>query len=134
MINRTLITVLAILGFIVACILIFFGVLFIWAAFSPGAEQGWLIVGIVTVGIGLAIVALGVVALVWSRARARAEAQKQEIVQKIDLSGEIAMEKLKCRECGAELSKDSISVKEGAVFISCPYCGSTYQVVEEPKW
>jgi len=44
------------------------------------------------------------------------------------------METLKCEKCGGELTKDSITVKEGAIFISCPYCGSTYQMVEEPKW
>jgi DNA-directed RNA polymerase subunit RPC12/RpoP len=41
---------------------------------------------------------------------------------------------MKCQNCGAELSKDSITVKEGAIFIACPYCGAAYQMVEEPKW
>ena len=44
------------------------------------------------------------------------------------------LETLKCEKCGGELQKDSISIKEGAVFIDCPYCGSAYQMVEEPKW
>jgi Zn finger protein HypA/HybF involved in hydrogenase expression len=133
--GRTAITALSVAGFILACICIFFGVLFIWGAFSPQGDQGWIVIGVITVGIGLVIIALGVVALVVARSRATKEAaQKQEIVQKIDLSGDIAMEKLKCQECAAELEKESISVKEGAIFINCPYCGSIYQVVEEPKW
>jgi DNA-directed RNA polymerase subunit RPC12/RpoP len=41
---------------------------------------------------------------------------------------------MKCRNCGAELSRDSIEVKAGAVFVKCPYCGNDYQVTEEPKW
>ena len=131
--GRNTAVVLSILGGIVACILIFFGVLFIWAAFSPNGETGWLIVGIVTVGIGLAIVALAVGALLYVRRRAK-EAEKQEIVQKIDLSGDMQLETLKCEKCGGELRKDSISIREGAVFIDCPYCGSAYQMVEEPKW
>jgi DNA-directed RNA polymerase subunit RPC12/RpoP len=61
-------------------------------------------------------------------------APPEQIVQKIDLSGDIQMAKIKCKNCGADLDKESISVREGAIFISCPYCGSTYQMVEEPKW
>ncbi len=114
-----------IIGYIVSAILIFFGVLFIWAAFSPEGTTGWIWVGIVTVGIGLAIIVL---------LQLFRPAPPEQIVQKIDLSGDIQMAKIKCKNCGADLDKESISVREGAIFISCPYCGSTYQMVEEPKW
>jgi DNA-directed RNA polymerase subunit RPC12/RpoP len=117
-----------IIGYIVAAILILFGILFIWATFSPEGEIGWLFIGIISVGIGL-----GVIALIKFREPKPAQ-PPQEIIQKIDLSGDIEMETLKCQKCGGELQKDSISVKQGAVFISCPYCGSAYQMVEEPKW
>jgi DNA-directed RNA polymerase subunit RPC12/RpoP len=117
-----------IIGYIVAAILIFFGVLFIWAAFSPEGEVGWVFVGVISVAIGL-----GIITLIKFREPKPAQAP-QEIIQKIDLSGDIDLETLKCEKCGGELQKDSISIKEGAIFISCPYCGSTYQMVEEPKW
>jgi DNA-directed RNA polymerase subunit RPC12/RpoP len=117
-----------IIGYIVAAILIFFGILFIWGAFSPEGEVGWIVVGIISVVIGL-----GIIALVKFREPKPAQ-PPQEIIQKIDLSGDIEMETLKCQKCGGELQKDSITIKEGAVFISCPYCGSAYQMVEEPKW
>jgi len=117
-----------IIGYIIAAILVFFGVLFVWAAFSPGGEPGWIIIGIISVAVGL-----GIIALVKFREPKPAQ-PPQEIIQKIDLSGDIEMETLKCEKCGGELKKDSITVKEGAIFISCPYCGSTYQMVEEPKW
>jgi DNA-directed RNA polymerase subunit RPC12/RpoP len=117
-----------IIGYIVAAILILFGVLFIWAAFSPEGETGWILVGVVSVAIGL-----GIIALIKFREPKPAQ-PPQEIIQKIDLSGDIEMETLKCQKCGGELQKDSITVKEGAIFISCPYCGSAYQMVEEPKW
>ena len=81
------------------------------------------------------LVALAVGVFVFLRIRrSKAETQKTEIVQKIDLSGDIELEKMKCQNCSAELSKDSITVKEGAIFIDCPYCGTSYQMVEEPKW
>jgi DNA-directed RNA polymerase subunit RPC12/RpoP len=117
-----------IIGYIVAAILMFFGVLFIWAAFSPEGEVGWIFVGVISVAIGL-----GIIALIKFREPKPAQAP-QEIIQKIDLSGDVELETLKCQKCGGELQKDSISIKEGAIFISCPYCGSAYQMVEEPKW
>jgi DNA-directed RNA polymerase subunit RPC12/RpoP len=117
-----------IIGYVVAGILIFFGVLFVWGAFSPEGEIGWILIGVITVAIGL-----GVIAFVKFREPKPAQ-PPQEIIQKIDLSGGIEMETLKCQKCGGELQKDSITVKEGAIFISCPYCGSAYQLVEEPKW
>ena len=117
-----------IIGYIIAAILVFFGVLFVWAAFSPDGEPGWIIIGIISVAVGL-----GIIALIKFRQPKPAQ-PPQEIIQKIDLSGDIEMETLKCEKCGGELKKDSITVKEGAIFISCPYCGSAYQMVEEPKW
>jgi DNA-directed RNA polymerase subunit RPC12/RpoP len=117
-----------IIGYIIAAILVFFGVLFVWAAFSPDGDPGWIIIGIISVAVGL-----GIIALIKFREPKPAQ-PPQEIIQKIDLSGDIEMETLKCEKCGGELKKDSITVKEGAIFISCPYCGSTYQMVEEPKW
>jgi hypothetical protein len=115
------------IGYIVSGIFIFFGVLFLWAAFAPdtGNPVGRLVVGIILVGMGLGIIFL---------VRMREPRPPQEIVQKIDLSGDISLEKLKCRNCGAELDKSSITMAEGAVIISCPYCGVSYQMVEEPKW
>ncbi|MBN1178783.1 MAG: hypothetical protein JXD18_06205 [Anaerolineae bacterium] len=117
-----------IIGYIIAAILIFFGVLFIWGAFSAEGEAGWIVIGIITAGIGL-----GIILLIKLR-EPKPTQPPQEIIQKIDLSGDIQMEKLKCQVCGAELNKDSISVKEGAIFIECPFCGSAYQMVEDPKW
>ncbi len=62
--------------------------------------------------------------------------KKETVVveQKIDIGGDISSQLLKCRNCGAELSKEAMEVKLGAVFIACPYCHSQYQLEEEPKW
>lgn len=56
------------------------------------------------------------------------------IEQKIDIGGEVNSRILKCRNCGAELNKEAMEIKLGAVFIACPYCHSQYQIEEEPKW
>jgi Zn finger protein HypA/HybF involved in hydrogenase expression len=63
--------------------------------------------------------------------------RKKEMViveQKIDIGGEVNSRILKCKNCGAELNKEALEIKLGAVFIACPYCHSQYQIEEEPKW
>ncbi len=123
---------------ILALVLIFFGVLFLWAAFSheakaQGTSGGRLVVGGATTVIGLLLVAGAGVLMYRSYKRYQAE-KPQTIVQQIDLTGDLSLEELKCRACGATLSKDNIDVKAGAVVVSCPYCGTSYEIEEEPKW
>jgi len=89
-----------IIGYIIAAI---------WAAFSPEGETGWILVGVISVGIGL-----GIIGLIKFRQPKPAQSP-QEIIQKIDLSGEIEMETLKCQKCGGELQKDSITVNAPTV-------------------
>jgi hypothetical protein len=118
-----------IIGYILAAILLFFGVLWLLSAFSAEAASpgGRLLVGGLLVLIGLGII----VAL---RLREPKPEQKVTIRQEIDIGGDVEMESLQCRSCGAQLDKSAITVAEGAVIVSCPYCGATYQIVEEPKW
>jgi len=118
-----------IIGYIIAAILLFFGVLWLLSAFSAEAASpgGRLLVGGLLVLIGLGII----VAL---RLREPKPEQQVTIRQEIDIGGDVEMESLQCRSCGAQLDKNAITVAEGAVIVSCPYCGATYQIVEEPKW
>jgi hypothetical protein len=113
------------IAYIAAAILIFFGVLFIWATFSPQGTPGWLVIGAISVGAGFV--------LIWFAGRMGRE-DSVEIIQKIDLSGDMNLESLRCRNCGGALSSKDISMVEGAPFVKCPYCGTTYQLTEEPKW
>lgn len=135
-IGYTIAYTLIAIGLIVSCLLVLFGVLFIVASTDrQTGDPGWLTVGIIFLAAGLIITALAVGVFVFLRIRRSKEAEgPQEIIQKIDLSGDIELEKIKCQNCSAALDKDSITVKEGAIFISCPYCGTAYQMVEEPKW
>lgn len=118
-----------IIGYIVAAILLLFGVLWLLSAFSSetSSPAGRLVVGglLVLIGIGL-IVAI--------RLREPKPEQQITIRQEIDLSGDVQMEELSCRNCGAKLDSKAVKVVEGAVMVSCPYCGAAYQIVEEPKW
>jgi uncharacterized membrane protein len=121
---------------VLAIVLIFFGVLWIMASTSPesaGREGDRLGVGVCLNVIGLLLIAGAGVLMYRSYKRYRAE-KPQTIVQQIDLTGDLSLEELKCRACGATLSKDNIDVKAGAVVVTCPYCGTSYEIEEEPKW
>ena len=72
-------------------------------------------------------------ALVWL-ALQRPKPSTTTVVQKIDLSGDVKLQDLTCRACGGTLSKESVAVKAGGVFVNCSYCGAAYQIEEEPKW
>lgn len=88
----------------------------------------FLITGRVAVGLLLLAVALFLAFLAFRR-------QERVVVeQKIEIGGDIRSQLLQCRNCGAELKQDAMVMKLGAVFISCPYCRSSYQLEEEPKW
>jgi hypothetical protein len=87
-------------------------------------------IGRLAVGLVL-LIAAGVVVYL---TRARPQVTEQTVVQKIDLSGDVSLEGMKCQVCGAPLTQDSLEVKAGAIFVNCQHCGSTYQFEEAPKW
>lgn len=80
-----------------------------------------------------AVLLLTAIALVVA-ARLRPKVEQRNIVQKIDLTGDITREELSCPKCGAGLDKQAITVEHGAVMASCPYCKTTTQLEEAPKW
>ena len=120
-----------IIAYIGAAIFILFGVLFVLAAFSEqGAQAGpgnWILIGLILIAVGFG--------LIWLAGRAgRRAAEAQQIIQKIELSGDVNLEKMTCRSCGGTLTSENIKVIAGAPFVSCPYCNASYQLTEEPKW
>lgn len=135
MAGRTIGYALAGIVVAVAGILIGVGALYLCSASAPGVDAASrLTVAVGLLLVGIILVAVGVV-IIWV-VRTRGPRPIQQVVQQlqVDMPDDIGVEKLKCQNCGAELDKDSVSLAEGAVMISCPYCGSTYQITEEPKW
>jgi len=118
-----------IIAYIFAAILIFFGVLFIWATFSPDGQVGWLLVGVISVGIGFG--------LIWFAGRMKpstAPGKGEGVTLNIDLPGDVSLDTLKCQSCGGSITADNIQMLAGAPTVSCPFCNTTYQLTEEPKW
>lgn len=115
-----------IIAYIAAAILIFFGVLFVYGAFSPQGSAGWIPIGLISLGAGFG--------LIWFAGRRKAAAERQEIVQRIELSGDVSLEKMTCRNCGGALSTEDVKIVAGAAVVHCPFCGTSYHLEEEPKW
>jgi len=117
------------IAYIAAAILIFFGVIFIWGAFDPKSSPAWFLIGGVSVLIGFGII--------WFASRSKAGqagAPPQNVTLKVDLPANVAMDTLKCKSCGGALTPDNIKMVAGAPVVTCPYCNTTYQLTEEPKW
>jgi uncharacterized Zn finger protein len=50
------------------------------------------------------------------------------------LPGVTKISQVNCRNCGGTLKPDNIRMVAGAPMVECPFCGTTYQLTEEPKW
>jgi Zn finger protein HypA/HybF involved in hydrogenase expression len=66
--------------------------------------------------------------------RLRPSVVERTVVQKIELSGDVSVQDLRCNECGGRLTEESVTVRAGAVFVACGHCGASYQLEEAPKW
>lgn len=94
---------------------------------------------LVAAGQGNAVVRVIIGLICWAAAAAifalaRLRPQHVTYRQQLDLSGDVQLEQLNCRQCGAALSREAVRVEAGAVFVHCDYCGAHYQLEEAPKW
>lgn len=118
-----------IIAYIAAGILILFGVLFIiGAGGETGGGWGWVFTGII-----LVVIAFGII-LFAARRAAKEASNNTNVTLNIDLPGAVNMSTIKCESCGGELHSKDIEMVAGAPVVSCPYCHTTYQITEEPKW
>jgi len=65
---------------------------------------------------------------------ARSKGPEMKVTHKVDFTGDTELEQLRCKSCGAQLSADAVEMKEGAIYVKCPYCSTAYQLEEKPKW
>jgi Ca2+/Na+ antiporter len=115
-----------IIAYILAGILILFGVLFILATFGATGQLYMFVIGVI-----LLAIAFG---LIWFISRQSKAAGPENVTYKVDLSGDVKMETIKCKACGGTLTAENVKMVAGAPVVTCPYCGTTYQLTEEPKW
>ena len=119
-----------IIAYIFSGIIIIFGFLFMWGAFSPEGNVSWLFIGGFTILVGFGII----YAVSRIGSKANADSTQQQTTLKIDLPSDVNIERFQCQDCGAQLSMDNVKMVAGAPMVDCPYCGAAYQLTEEPKW
>lgn len=118
-----------IIAYIVAGILVIFGVLFILGSGGQGGGGwAWVLIG----GI-LLLVAFGLIYFAARRKPGDAN-QAQNVTLNIDLPGNVSMESMKCKSCGGVLSEKDVALVNGAAVVTCPFCKTVYTLTEAPKW
>lgn len=114
------------IGLIAATILILFGVLFVWGSFDPvKGNTGWIIPGLISIAAGCVIIYF---------ATRKPKVETTNVTLQIDMPGNVSMDTLKCKSCGGVISENDVKVVAGAAVVTCPYCKTSYQLTEEPKW
>lgn len=121
--------------FIIAAIAVVLGFLFILGAGSEPQHPEWILTGVIIVGFGMVCAGGGIALIFFNRRQAKKEAAANApVTLNIDLPGEMKVEAMKCESCGGTLTSNDIKLVAGAPVVTCPYCNTTYQLTEEPKW
>jgi hypothetical protein len=102
--------------------------LFLLGAFSPEGSTGWLIIGLFGLVIGFVLIYFG------SRIGRGQATEDQNVTLKIDLPGNVNFDSFKCKSCGGNLTPEHVKMVAGAPVVTCPYCKTSYQLTEDPKW
>jgi Zn finger protein HypA/HybF involved in hydrogenase expression len=117
-----------VLGAIASAVLLFFGFIFLLSAGSITLTSAQQVLRLVEGAILLiAGFAIAYVAYVFSR-------KPTTVIQQLELSGQMKAAAIKCPRCSASVDANQIKIVAGVPYATCPYCGNTFEVVEEPKW
>ena len=113
-----------VLGAIAIAVLFFFGIIFAWstgANISVEVKATRLVIAAM-----LFVVGFGIAYYITKKPKT--------IVQRLELSGQMKAIQLKCPNCSASVNTNKIKIVSGVPYATCPYCGQTFEIAEEPKW
>jgi len=114
---------ITILGAIAVTVLFFFAIVFALAASVQATATR-----LVTSGL-LFIIGLAVIVGIYYVTR-----KPKTVIQRLEVSGQMKAEAIKCPNCSASIDANQIKIVSGVPYVKCPYCGTTFEVTEEPKW
>jgi DNA-directed RNA polymerase subunit RPC12/RpoP len=115
--------IIAILGGIAAAIVLLISLIFAMASsFDPTGTR--LLTSLLLFIVGVAII-VGIYYLT---------RKPKTVIQRLELSGQMKAASIKCPNCGASVDVNLIKIVSGVPYATCPYCGTTFEVTEEPKW
>ncbi len=107
-----------VLGAIAIAVLLFFGIVFALASvYAPTRLVVATLLFVVSFGIAYYITR-----------------KPKTIIQRLELSGQMKAVALKCPNCSASVNSEKIKIVSGVPYATCPYCGQTFEITEEPKW
>jgi predicted Zn finger-like uncharacterized protein len=114
---------ITILGAIAVTVLFFFAIVFALAASVQATTTR-----LVTSGL-LFIIGLAVIVGIYYVTR-----KPKTVIQRLEVPGQMKAEAIKCPNCSASIDANQIKIVSGVPYVKCPYCGTTFEVTEEPKW
>jgi len=115
---------ITVLGAVAAVVLFFFAIIFALAASVQATASRLITSGLLFV-IGLAVI-VGIYYVTRN--------QPKTIIQRLEVSGQMKAASIKCPNCSGSIDANQIKIVSGVPYIKCPYCGTTFEVTEEPKW
>jgi len=119
--------------FLIGLCLVGYGALSVIGSTSAQGDASWLSFGIGFMCVGVLFFAGGG-GLVWLGMRGQKTEVVQQVTMQVDLPGETKVEQMKCKSCGGAITSNDIKLMAGAPVVTCPYCETTYQLTEDPKW
>jgi DNA-directed RNA polymerase subunit RPC12/RpoP len=115
--------IITILGAIAVAVVFFFAVIFALAASVQATTTRLITSGFLFV-IGVAII----IGIYYTTRKPKT------VIQRLEVSGKMAAASIKCPNCSASVDTSRIKIVSGVPYATCPYCGTTFEVTEEPKW
>ncbi len=122
-----------VIAYVVAVVLILIGLGLAVIIGSSFLIEGYTGTGVILIIVGILFI-VGGAYLIYAAGRGKMGAVTQNVTYKVDLPANVNMDTLKCRSCGGTLTMDNIQMVAGAPVVNCPYCHTSYQLTEEPKW
>ncbi len=118
--------IVTVVGAIAAVIVFFFAIIFALSSASPFAPNP--AIRLVTGGM-LFIIGVAIVIGLYYVTR-----KPKTVIQRLEVSGQMKAAAIKCPNCSASIDVNQIKIVSGVPYVTCPYCGNTFEVTEEPKW
>ncbi len=115
--------IITVLGAIAVAVIFFFAVIFALAASVQAT-----LTRLVTSGI-LFVIGVAIIVGIYYTTR-----KPKTVIQRLEVSGQMKAASIKCPNCSASVDVNQIKIVSGVPYATCPYCGTTFEVTEEPKW
>ena len=134
MANKTLLFIGAGVLLLIGVCLFGYGILSVIGSTSAQGNSAWLSYGLGFGFAGVIFLAAGIGLIIKANKQQGSVGSEGNVSLKIDLPASTKIEAMKCKNCGGALKPENIKMAAGAPMVECPYCGTTYQLTEEPKW